>query len=121
MISQRISDLLTSTGSINLAVSENIYLGEAPQETPKPYLVYKFENVTPIKTLSGISNLNSETWSVRITGVDVVNMDSIRKDVIDVFTAERVRFTASFDDMQIEQDNEADLEYITLYFKIHYY
>ncbi|MFT7372072.1 MAG: hypothetical protein ACI9T9_000753 [Oleiphilaceae bacterium] len=121
MISQKISALLTANSSINDAVANNHYLGEAPQETPRPYIVYKFENATPIKTFSGVSNLNAETWSVRITGEDLVAMDAIRVDVIAAFTAERAAFTASFDDINIEQDNEADLEYITLYFKIHYY
>jgi hypothetical protein len=121
MISTKISELLTANSSINDAVANKHYLGEAPQETPRPYIVYKFENATPIKTLSGASNLNNETWSVRITGVDLVAMDAIRANIITAFTAERAAFTASFDDIDIGQDNEADLEYITLYFKIHYY
>ena len=121
MIAQRIYEKISLITSVNSAVNGNIFLGEQPENTPKPFIVYAFNGSTPIKTLTGNSNLKSEIWTVKLTGSDYSALDSIKDTLIDEFNSERANFTATLSDIDIDKDRQADLDHFTLYFQIHFY
>jgi hypothetical protein len=121
MIAQRILEKIRGIASVKTAVNNNIYLGEQPENTNKPYVVYSFSDSTPINTFQGVSNLKNELWSVKLTGNDYTALDAIKETLINEFTTERTNFTASLDDINVEKDRQADLDHITLFFRLHFY
>lgn len=121
MIAQSIQTLLTGIPEVTAAAKTNVFLGEAPENTARPYIVYDFEDYTAIKTLAGNSNLQSELWVVKLTGQDLAELISLKDAIIASFTAERTMFTATLDDIDTEKDREAKLEHIHLFFRLHFY
>jgi hypothetical protein len=121
MIAQKIREKIIGIESVKVAVSGNIHLGEQPENTPKPFIVYAFGDSTPINTFQGVSNLKNEVWSVKLTGKDYNVLDAIKETLINEFTTERTDFTASLDDINVEKDRQADLDHITLFFRLHFY
>ncbi|MGJ8680515.1 hypothetical protein [Paraglaciecola sp.] len=121
MIAQKINEKIKSIESVSTATSNNIFLGEQPENTAKPFIVYAFSDSTPINTLQGASNLKNEVWSVKLTGNNYASLDEMKETIITEFTSERANFTASLDDINVEKDRAADLDHITLFFRLHFY